>query len=100
MDFVVRRNRKLTAIKIKSGLRRDCLPGMSAFVEAYQPTRCLLVGGDGIPLDDFLRKPATFWFQESGFERPVLAGVGLEWECKFPVFPPCGMDPWFDNRLR
>jgi len=61
VDFVVRKNRKLTAIEVKSGLRRDCLPGMSAFVEAYQPTRCLLIGGDGIPLEDFLRKPASHW---------------------------------------
>jgi len=61
VDFVVRKNRKLTAIEVKSGLRRDCLPGMSAFVAAYQPTRCLLIGGDGIPLEDFLRKPASHW---------------------------------------
>ena len=61
MDFVIRKNRKLTAIEVKSGLRRDCLPGMAAFDEAYQPARCLLVGGDGIPLEEFLRQPAATW---------------------------------------
>lgn len=61
VDFVIRRNRKLIAIEVKSTLRRECLPGMSAFVEAYQPAHCLLVGGDGIPLEEFLRKPATHW---------------------------------------
>ena len=61
VDFVIRKNRKLTAIEVKSGLRRDCLPGMAAFDEAYRPARCLLVGGDGIPLEEFLRKPAATW---------------------------------------
>jgi len=61
VDFVVRKNQELTAIEVKSGRCRDSLPGMSAFVEAYQPARCLLVGGDGISLEDFLKKPAVTW---------------------------------------
>jgi hypothetical protein len=36
-------------------------PGLSAFAEAFDPARCLLVGGDGIPIEDFLMKPLSGW---------------------------------------
>jgi predicted AAA+ superfamily ATPase len=54
VDFVLSRGDALTAIEVKSGRRRDGLPGMSAFESAHGPTKKLLVGGDGTPLDAFL----------------------------------------------
>ena len=57
VDFVVRTGRKLIAIEVKSGRTRDVLPGMQAFNEAFKPDRLLLVGGDGIAVDEFLRMP-------------------------------------------
>ncbi|HEU4904721.1 MAG TPA: ATP-binding protein [Solirubrobacterales bacterium] len=54
VDFVVERGKQLTAIEVKSGRRRDGLPGMSAFEQAHGPARKLLVGGDGTPLDAML----------------------------------------------
>lgn len=54
VDFVLSRGDQLTAIEVKSGRRRDGLPGMSAFDSAHGPTTKLLVGGDGTPLDAFL----------------------------------------------
>ncbi|HEX5594274.1 MAG TPA: ATP-binding protein [Solirubrobacterales bacterium] len=54
VDFVLSRGDALTAIEVKSGRRRDGLPGMSAFESAFGPTTKLLVGGDGTPLDAFL----------------------------------------------
>jgi uncharacterized protein len=54
VDFVVQRGNRLTAIEVKSGRRRDDLPGMAAFEKAHGPARKLLVGGDGTPLDAFL----------------------------------------------
>jgi predicted AAA+ superfamily ATPase len=54
VDFVVERGRNLTAIEVKSGRRRDDLPGMAAFAAAHNPDRTLLVGADGTPLDAFL----------------------------------------------
>lgn len=56
VDFVVQRGDRLTAIEVKSGRRRDGLPGMKAFEAVHGPTRKLLVGGDGVPLEDFLRR--------------------------------------------
>jgi predicted AAA+ superfamily ATPase len=54
VDFVVQRGKELTAIEVKSGRRRDDLPGMAAFETAHGPTRKLLVGGDGTPVEAFL----------------------------------------------
>jgi predicted AAA+ superfamily ATPase len=61
VDFVVQAGRQLVAIEVKSGRRRDALPGMAAFAAAYRPTRQLLVGGDGIPVAEFLARPVSDW---------------------------------------
>jgi len=61
VDFVVRTGRALVAIEVKSGRRTDTLPGMAAFAEAFHPTRTLLVGADGIPVDEFLLQPVEHW---------------------------------------
>jgi hypothetical protein len=57
VDFVVRAGRRVLAIEVKSGRRRERLPGADAFAEAFHPDRTLLVGGDGIGLDAFLSRP-------------------------------------------
>jgi uncharacterized protein len=61
LDFVVRAGRTLVAIEVKSGRPPDALPGLAAFAQAFNPKRTLLVGGDGIPLEDFLLKPVEHW---------------------------------------
>ena len=61
VDFVVRTGRAVTAIEVKSGRGRDTHPGLVAFAEAFKPTRRLLVGGDGIPVEEFLLKPLRHW---------------------------------------
>jgi len=70
-DFVVRAGKSLVAIEVKSTRRRDTLPGMAAFADAFRPTRKLLVGGDGIALDEFLSQPVEHWL---GAARPAPAG--------------------------
>jgi len=32
-----------------------------AFAQAFKPQRCLLVGGDGIALEEFLSQPVRHW---------------------------------------
>jgi predicted AAA+ superfamily ATPase len=61
VDFVVRVGRRLAAIEVKSGRARDALPGMKAFNETFKPDRLLLVGEDGIAVEEFLRKPIEHW---------------------------------------
>lgn len=58
VDFVLRRGDRLVAIEVKSGRRRDSLPGMAAFDKAFHPSRKLLVGSGGIPVEEFLSIPA------------------------------------------
>jgi predicted AAA+ superfamily ATPase len=60
-DFVVRAGRAVTAIEVKSGRLRDALPGLAAFRESFRGARVLLVGGDGIPVEDFLSRPVARW---------------------------------------
>jgi hypothetical protein len=60
VDFVVRVGKKVTAIEVKSGRSHDVLPGLAAFDE-FKPARRLLVGGDGIPAEDFLLQPVQHW---------------------------------------
>ena len=61
VDYVVRRGERVTAIEVKSGARRDSLPGMAVFADRYEPERRLLVGADGVSLEELLGSPATRW---------------------------------------
>jgi len=62
VDFVVERAGKVIAIEVKSGRRRDGLPGVGAFLKAYPKARTLLVGADGVAVEEFLLKPVEAWF--------------------------------------
>jgi uncharacterized protein len=61
LDFIVQSGRRLTAIEVKSGRAPVAHPGTAAFAQAFKPHRCLLVGGDGITLENFLSQPAQHW---------------------------------------
>ncbi len=63
VDFVVRAGRTVIAIEVKSGRAPGAFPGLGAFTEAFKPKRTLLVGGDGISLEEFLTKPVEHWLQ-------------------------------------
>ncbi|MFA4948066.1 MAG: ATP-binding protein [Candidatus Krumholzibacteriia bacterium] len=63
VDFVIKAGRSVTAIEVKSGARREALSGMEAFSAAFKPARTLLVGGDGIPVDEFLLRPVEHWLE-------------------------------------
>ena len=63
VDFVLQQGKTTVAIEVKSGARRQMFPGMDAFVRLFKPKRQLLVGGQGIALEEFLSKPAAHWLQ-------------------------------------
>jgi uncharacterized protein len=63
VDFVLRSGETLVALEIKSGSRTSSLPGMSEFARSFHPQRSLLVGGNGIPLAEFLEQPVSHWLQ-------------------------------------
>jgi hypothetical protein len=64
VDFVVRKGESVTAIEVKSGRWGESLPGMEAFTATFQPSRTLLVGGDGIAIEDFLSRPVEHWVRQ------------------------------------
>ncbi|MFW6083763.1 MAG: ATP-binding protein [Gemmatimonadota bacterium] len=61
VDFVVTRRDALTAIEVKSGRSRDARSGLSSFADRYETERKLLIGGDGVGVEEFLsRDPGDF----------------------------------------
>lgn len=62
VDFVVETAAKnLIAIEVKSGPVSHIHRGMEAFDRQYHPHQKLLVGGDGVPLEEFLLMPVDQW---------------------------------------
>ncbi len=61
VDFVAKAGRHLTAVEVKSSRPRGVEAGMSAFAAAFRPQRKLLVGGDGIAIEEFLVRPVEHW---------------------------------------
>ena len=64
VDFVLNFDRRLFAIEVKSGKIRN-LRGWEAFRSNYRKSKptFVLVGQDGIPLEEFLTKPAEKLFE-------------------------------------
>ena len=52
----------MIAIEVKSAARRVALPGLDAFAREFPVHRKLLVGGQGIPVEEFLTTDAAKWF--------------------------------------
>jgi predicted AAA+ superfamily ATPase len=63
VDFVLRAGKRVVAVEVKSGRKRETPHGLEAFSKAFRPHRALLVGGQGIPVEEFLLRPAEAWFQ-------------------------------------
>ncbi len=59
VDFVVRVGRRLTAIEVKSGRIRGSQPGLTGFAQTFRPGRKLLVGGDGVSMEEFMLTPVA-----------------------------------------
>lgn len=62
VDYVLKYGDRITAIEVKSGSKTVSLSGLDLFVEEFRPSRVLLVGDQGMPLEKFLRSPITDFF--------------------------------------
>uniref|UniRef100_A0A831XFE8 ATP-binding protein n=1 Tax=Geobacter metallireducens TaxID=28232 RepID=A0A831XFE8_GEOME len=60
VDFVIARGRDVWAIEVKSG-RSGKASGLARFRLRYPEARVLLVGGAGIPLEEFFTKDVATW---------------------------------------
>jgi len=65
VDFVIMRGLDVWAIEVKSG-RSKKKSGLHAFHARYPNAQVLLVGAQGIPLEEFFSSDAATWFVSSG----------------------------------
>ena len=63
VDFIVRSRNRLFAIEVKSGRAPQAHVGTAAFSEAFKVRRTLLVGGDGVAVEDFLGRSVSEWIE-------------------------------------
>ena len=56
VDFVLHCGNEVAALEIKSG-RQGKVSGLKAFREQYRKARIMIIGGNGIPLEEFLATP-------------------------------------------
>jgi hypothetical protein len=61
VDFIIKVRSRVIAIEVKSGRAPSAHPGSAAFAQSFKTHRTLLVGGDGIQVEEFLRQPAPVW---------------------------------------
>ncbi len=72
IDFVLSRGTHPMGIEVKSGSGRGKRRGQEAFQARFPGARMLLVGERGVPLEEFLSKPARYWVDyEAGSSRDV-----------------------------
>ena len=53
VDFVLSNSNKVVALEVKSGLRKSSTMGMKKFMGLHSPDKILLIGGDGMGLEEF-----------------------------------------------
>ncbi len=63
VDFVLQSGKTLVAIEVKSGKKEYTLEGMEEFCKTFRVKRQLLVGGQGIAIDEFLTSPIEKWMK-------------------------------------
>ena len=61
VDFVVETPTGVTALEVTSARRKHSLPGLGEFASRYAGSRTLLVGGQGIALEEFLLSEPGRW---------------------------------------
>ncbi len=62
VDFVLTGPRGVLAIEVASGRAKPGLPGLAAFAREVPSARALLVGAQGLPLEEILSRPASDLF--------------------------------------
>lgn len=61
VDFVVEHRGRLAAIEVKSGTVKSAHAGLDEFCRRYPDAKRWLVGGEELPLGEFLRQEAPHW---------------------------------------
>jgi predicted AAA+ superfamily ATPase len=59
VDFVVQHGKDLIAIEVKSGLASQNFSNVDLFIKNFHPKRVLLIGPQGMQIEEFLTTPLT-----------------------------------------
>lgn len=62
VDFILERGDELIALEVKSNKKKATMPGIVSFKKEFPLKKQMLVGGDGIPVSDFLKIPVDVLF--------------------------------------
>ena len=62
VDFIMEYGDSLIALEVKSTMKKTAFSGMQEFAKRFRMRKPLLVGGHGLPLEEFLGKKITYWF--------------------------------------
>jgi len=63
VDFVIRSGSKVVAVEVKSGTKGLNNKGAGAFAMKFGAARLLLVGANGIAIEEFLSRPVDYWMK-------------------------------------
>jgi len=63
VDFVLQRGDRVVTVEVKSQQGAGALRGLEEFQKRFSPQKSLLVGPDGIPLNEFLTVPTAEWLK-------------------------------------
>lgn len=61
VDFVIGSRKRLAAVEVKTGRSSTSKPGLDEFCRRHRDCRRLTVGGNDLPVGEFLRYPADHW---------------------------------------
>ncbi len=65
VDFVLQRGPHTVAIEVKSDSAPFALSGLLEFERRFSPRATVVVGSEGVPLDEFLSVPAGHWIDQA-----------------------------------
>jgi len=73
VDFVIRKEESLLTVSIKDKNKETKAPGVAIFSEIYHPQQNLIVGDQGIPVEEFLLTPLEHWIDADDEEIKRIA---------------------------
>ena len=69
VDYIATTGQQTLAIEVKSSNYRKKPVALEKFAQQFNVNRKLLVGGDGISIEEFLSTPVSYWFTRNGVRR-------------------------------
>ncbi|MBI4292347.1 MAG: ATP-binding protein [Betaproteobacteria bacterium] len=61
VDFVIGNGKRLAAVEVKTGSYPTTIPGLKEFSQRHRGCRTLVVGGEDLPVGEFLRYQPSHW---------------------------------------